>query len=42
VSEARVLNHSVTARREGNGTRTPFMEDKVPVLIIIEVTFPDG
>ena len=42
MSEARVINHSVTARREGHGTRIPFVQDKVPVRIIIEVTFPDG
>jgi hypothetical protein len=42
VSEARVINLSVTARREGHGTRIPFVQDKVPELFIIEVTFPGG
>ena len=42
MSEARDVNHSVTALREGHGTRIPLVEDKVPVLIIIEVTFPGG
>ena len=41
MSQARVINHSVTARREGHGTRIPYVEDKVPGLIMNEVTFPD-